>query len=244
LKRLEGMKAGKRNLFRLDSGNDAWDTLKAAGDRGKGNYCILKRNKRKESDEMWLRRAKRHGKRVAVRRGKKVWLGSVRIHPRKKGERLSEVYCVFEVTERKIDREGNRLLIPEIAVNSWWTNLDCEPEKVIELYHAHGTSEQFHSELKGDMGVERMPSGKFWVNKIVLGVAMNAYNALRILGQKSIERAGRKKFKRKRLGKVIRELICVAGKLVRHAGQLVLKVYEGDPITPIFLRLDALLDGL
>jgi hypothetical protein len=36
----------------------------------------------------------------------------------------------------------------------------------------------------------------------------------------------------------------VAGKLVSHAGQLVLKVYEGDPTTAVFLRLDAALDGL
>jgi hypothetical protein len=193
---------------------------------------------------MWLRRAKRYGKRVAVRRGKKVWIGSVRIHPRKGGERLDEVYCVFEVTERKIDREGNRLLIPEVEVNSWWTNLDCDAEKVIELYHKHGTMEQFHSELKSDMDVERLPSGKFEANRIALAVAMNAYNALRALGQKSIEVAGRKKFKRKRLGKVIREIICVAGKLASHAGTILLKVYEGDPTTAVFLRLDAALDGL
>jgi hypothetical protein len=244
LKRLEGMKAGKRYLFRLDSGNDAWETLKMVGEGGKGNYCIIKRNKRKERDEIWLKRARRLGKRVASRKGKKVWIGGVKIHPRKKGERLEEVYCVFEVTERKTDREGNRLLIAEVEVNSWWTNLECEPEKVIELYHGHGTSEQYHGELKSDMEAERLPSGKFEVNRIVLAVAMNAYNALRVLGQKSVETGGRKKFKRKRLGKVIGELICVAGKVVRHAGQLVLKIYEGETIAPLFLRLDAMLDSL
>jgi hypothetical protein len=244
MKGLEEMNVGKRYLFRLDSGNDAWETLKMAGEGEKGNYCIIKRNKRKERDEVWLKRAKRHGKRVGSRKGKKVWIGSVKIHPRKKGERLGEVYCVFEVIERKTDREGNRLLIPEVEVNSWWTNLECEAEKVIELYHEHGTSEQYHSELKTDMDVERLPSGKFEVNKIVLAVAMNAYNALRVLGQKSVEGGGRKKFKRKRLGKVIRDLICVAGKLVRHAGQLILKIYEGEAITPEFLRLDAMLDSL
>jgi hypothetical protein len=244
IKRLEEMKAGKRYLFRLDSGNDAWETLGTVGDRENGYYCIIKRNKRKESDEMWLKRAKRRGKRVVARKGKKVWVGSVKVHPRKKGEVLSEINCVFEVIERKRDREGNRLLIPEIEVNSWWTNLDIGPEKIIELYHAHGTSEQFHSELKSDMDVERLPSGKFEVNRIVLAVAMNAYNALRVLGQKAVAEAGRKRFKRKRLGKVIQDLICVAGKLVRHAGQLVLKVYEGEPMAPVLLRLDAALDSL
>ena len=27
--------------------------------------------------------------------------------------------------------------------------------------HVHGTRAQFHSELKGDMGVDRLPSGEF-----------------------------------------------------------------------------------
>jgi hypothetical protein len=94
------------------------------------------------------------------------------------------------------------------------------------------------------MEVERLPSGKFEVNRIVLAVAMNAFNALRVLGQKAVVEAGRKKFKRKRLGKVITDIICVAGKLVRHGRQLVLKIYEGDPIAPVFLRLDAALDSL
>ena len=240
--RLHGLQAGGRFLFRLDSGNDAWDTLKAITDGGKGHYCIIKRNKRRESDEKWLGRARRHGKRVESRKGKKVWVGAAPIHPRKKGETLIGMHCVFEVTERKIDREGNRLLIPEVEVNSWWTNLGCEAEKVIELYHGHATSEQFHSELKHDMDIERLPSLKFAVNRIVFAVAMNAYNTLKLLGQKSIQMKNRGKHKRKRLGKVIRDLICVAGKLVKHGRGLIFKINEKDPILPIFLRLNAALD--
>jgi hypothetical protein len=241
--RLRSIKAGRRYLYRLDSGNDAFDTLKAITGK-KGHYCIIKRNKRQENDETWLKRAKKYGKRVKSRTGKNVWIGRVDKHPRKKDERLEDVGCVFEVTERKTDVEGNRLLIPEIEVNSWWTNLGCEAEKVIELYHGHGTSEQFHSELKSDMGVERLPSGKLAVNKIVLSIAMNAYNALRLLGQKSLEQGKRVKHKRRRLGKVIRDLICVGGKLVTHSRMLVFKIYENDPVLPIFLRLNAMLDCL
>jgi len=237
--RLRGIQPGGRLLFRMDSGNDSFDTLKAV--TGNGRYCVIKRNKRRESDEKWLKRAKRHGKRVASRKGKKVWIGTARIHPRKKDEVLEDVICVFEVIERKTDSAGNRLLIPEIEVNSWWTNLTCGAEKVIELYHGHATSEQFHSELKNDMGVERLPSGKLAVNKIVLAVAMNAYNALKLLGQKSIEKEGRKKLKRKRLGKVIRDLICVGGKLVKHGRDLIFKMNEKDPMLSVFLRLNAAL---
>jgi len=239
--RLRGIQGGGRFLFRLDSGNDAWDTLKAITDTGKGHYCIIKRNKRRENDEKWLRRARRHGKRVKSRKGKKIWVGTVDTHPRKKGETLKGVRCVFEVIERRTDREGNRFLFPEIEVNSWWTNLGCEAEKIIGLYHGHATSEQFHGELKHDMDIERLPSGKFAVNEIVFAVAMNAYNTLKLLGQKSVEKRNQRKHRRKRLGKVIRDLICVAGKLVKHGRELAFKINEKDPMLPVFLRLDAAL---
>ena len=240
MRRLRDIQPGGRLLFRMDGGNDAFETLKTV--TGEGRYCIIKRNKRRENDEKWLKTARRYGKRVETRKGKKVWIGTARIHPRKKDETLEDVICAFEVTERKTDSRGNRYLIPEIEVNTWWTNLTCGAEKVIELYHGHATSEQFHSELKNDMGIERLPSGKLAVNKIVLAVAMNAYNALKMLGQKSIEKGCRKKHKRKRLGKVIRDLICVAGKLVRHGGELIFKMNEKDPVLPVFLRLNAALD--
>jgi hypothetical protein len=240
---LRGIQQGGRFLFRMDSGNDSFDTLKEVSEVRNGQYCIIKRNKRKESDEKWLRRAKRHGERVKARKGKKTWIGTIRIHPKKKDEILKDVVCVFEVTERRIDKYGNPFLIPEIEVNMWWTNLKIEAKKVIELYHRHGTSEQFHSELKGDMGVERLPSGKFEVNRIVLAIAMNAYNTLRLLGQKSIEPENLKMLKRKRLGKVIRDLICTAGKLVKHGRDLILKINEKDPRLPVFLRLYAVLDS-
>ena len=236
---LRSMQRGGRFLYRLDSGNDSFDTVKAIADSGKGHYCIIKRNKRRESDEKWLKRAKRHGKRIEMRRGKKTWVGMLPIHPRKGGEALKDVSLAFEVTERKTDWKGNPFLIPEIEVNSWWTNLRCGAEKVIELYCKHGTSEQFHAELKSDMGIERMPSGKFAVNRLVLAVAMNAYNALRVLGQKSAEKACRKRHKRKRLFKVIRDIICASGKLVRHGRDLIFKMNEKDPALAVFLRLEA-----
>jgi hypothetical protein len=238
---LNRIKVTGRILFRFDSGNDSFDTIEAVTSE-KTHYCVIKRNKRRESDEEWLKKAKRQGKRTTSRKGKKVWVGSFKIHPKKKDKVLKDVRIVYEVTERKIDVAGNLLLIPEIEVNSWWTNLECDAEKVIELYHGHATSEQFHSELKHDMDVERLPSGKFSVNRIALAVAMNAFNALKLLGQKSIEKENKKYNKRKRIGKVIHDLICVAGKLVKHGRQLIFKINEKDPVLPVFLRLSIALE--
>jgi hypothetical protein len=238
---LSRIKGSGRVLFRLDSGNDAFETIAAVS--GKDHYCIIKRNKRRESDEKWLKRAKRLGKLQQSRNGKKVWIGTVKIHPSKDRKTLKNIRIVFEVIERKIDSKGNQLLIPDIEVNSWWTNLGCRAEKIISLYQAHATSEQFHSELKHDMDIERLPSGKFAVNKIILAIAMNSFNTLRFLGQKSIEPESKKHIKRKRLGKVIRELICVAGKLVRHGRSLIFKIYEKDPMLPVFSKLYYALDS-
>jgi hypothetical protein len=241
IEQLKRIKTGGRILFRMDSGNDSFDTLKVLS-KVKTHYCIIKRNKRKENDEEWLRKAKRHGKRLSSRKGKKVWIGTLNLHPKKTEETLKGIHCVFKVIERKIDAKGNRLLFPEIEVNSWWTNLRFEAEKVIALYCGHATSEQFHSELKHDMDIERLPSGKFAVNKIILAIAMNAYNTLKLLGQKSLEKESTKYTKRKRIGKVISDLICVAGKLIKHGRQLIFKINERDPILPIFLQLYKALD--
>jgi len=50
------------------------------------------------------------------------------------------------------------------------------------------------------MEIERLISDKLAVNKVVFAVTTNAYNTLKMLGQKAIERKGLKKLKRKRIG--------------------------------------------
>lgn len=63
---------------------------------------------------------------------------------------------MFKVVERTIGRKGQVFLVSEIEVETYWKSLPDKPGTVIGLYHAHGTSEQFHSELKSDMDVERL----------------------------------------------------------------------------------------
>lgn len=73
---------------------------------------------------------------------------------------------------------------------------------------------QFHSEIKTDMGVERLPSGKFDTNELVLEPTVLAYNILRMIGQEAI-RQGKAPVKRivsrKRVRTVIQNLIHFAG---------------------------------
>ncbi|MCP3672073.1 MAG: hypothetical protein GY814_16885 [Gammaproteobacteria bacterium] len=92
----------------------------------------------------------------------------------------------MRVIERTIDKHGQSLLVPEIEIEGWWTSLDLKEEEVIHWYADHGTSEQFHSELKTDLDIERLPSGKFDTNALVLGCSMLAYNLLRWIGQNGL----------------------------------------------------------
>ena len=146
---------------------------------------IIKRNLRKESEEEWLEEAQAFGEWEEPREGKEVYTGETW------RERDGKLYrVVFEVIQRTIAADGQRLLVPEIEIATWWTSLKLPAKQVIELYHQHGTSEQFHSEIKSDMDLERLPSGKFATNALVLSLGQVAYNVLRLCGQTSLQQNG------------------------------------------------------
>lgn len=165
----------------------------------------------------------------------------------RKLEGLAEIDQVIRVTIRRIDRDGNHILFPEeeADIEVYCTNLPEDPKTVIDLYHDHGTSEQFHSELKNDMNVERLPSGKLAVNEIILQIAMICFNTLRLIGQTALlykeNLPYRHRGMRKRLGKVIDDLIRISCKIVRHARKTILKIWEHDPWVDVFRRVYAAL---
>lgn len=222
-------------LVRLDAGNDAADTLETLR-KAKVDF-LVKRNLRRESVEEWLEIAQAYGECREPREGKRVYVGDTH---RECGDRLWRV--VFEVTERTTTPEGQMLLLPEVAVATYWTSLgprQATPDEVIQLYRDHGTSEQFHSEIKSDLDLERLPSGRFVVNALVLNCGLVAYNVLRLIGQNAlredkdlppVERMPiRKKVKRRRLRSVIQDLMYLASRFVRHARRWGLALARQNP---------------
>ena len=119
-------------------------------------------------------------------------------------------------------KDKNATLIPELLPETYWcedVNVDDTDRDVISLYHAHGESEQFHSEIKTDMDLERFPSGKFDTNELVLELAMLAYNILRMIGDESIgpNHPMNHPIKRRRIGTVIKNLVMMACHITSHA---------------------------
>jgi Transposase DDE domain group 1 len=226
-------------LFRLDGGNDAASTIKMLANSG--HFFLIKRNLRKESPDYWLDTAEAEGEIIHNDDKKTVYRGVHTGRTPAGDESIPAMDIIFKVTKRYVDKKGEKLLFPKIDVETYWTNLIESPADVIELYHARGTSEQFHSELKSDMGIERLPSGKFAVNAVLLHIAMIAFNALRLIGQTALGLKEELPYDtnviRKRLRKVIDDLIRVGCKLIYHSRKWTLKFWDHDPWLPVFSKL-------
>ena len=227
-------------LIRMDSGNDAIENLGIL--LNDGSWFIVKRNLRRESKEAWLEEMKRCCKDIRTpREGKTVYVGStwreVSYLDKDGKPKVETLRMVYEITERTIDKRGQVLLLPDVEVNMWWTNLGWTDDEIIESYHAHGECEQYHSELKTDMDVERLPSGKFDTNALVLELAMIAYNLLRMIGQESLKykQGDKRHVRRRRLRTVISNLIQAAGHLTYHARKLRLSLGQSNAWADAFI---------
>lgn len=236
-------------LVRLDGGNDALENvdviLEYNVDRAEHKQAdfVIKWNPRREDPAEWARYADVHSHWEDVREGKRVSVFSID-HSRDWKGHTYTIRRVMRVVERTIDKKGQLLLAPELEMEGWWTSLDIPEHEVIQLYADHGTSEQFHSEFKSDMDVERLPSGKFATNALVLACSMLAFNLLRWVGQNGLtgpKAPRRHKAKRRRIKTVIQELMYVAARVVQSGRYLKLCFGKGcrsvDAFTEVYHKL-------
>jgi hypothetical protein len=147
---------------------------------------------------------------------------------------------VLHLIERTIDRDGQILLLPDIEIEGWLTSLELPVAQIVALYQAHGTHEQFHSEFKTDLELERLPSGKFATNDLVLSLAVLAFNILRAIGQATLidpdDSPIRHPAKRRRLRTVMQEIIGVAARVIAHARRLTLGLGQRCAAFSVFER--------
>lgn len=174
----------------------------------------------------------RAGKRVTV------WDEQVRIE----GQALPQ-RRVMRLTERTIDARGQHLIEPQWIIEGWTTSLNArqfDALAIIALYEGHGAHEQFHSEFKTDLDLERLPSGKFDTNALVCALAALAMNILRLLGQAGLhgpDAPVRHPAKRRRLKTIVQELIYRAARLIEHGRRCILGLGANDRSAVAFMRL-------
>lgn len=149
---------------------------------------------------------------------------------------------VLRLIERRIDKHGQVLIVPELALEGWTTSLPAKfcAKEIIALYADHATHEQFHSEFKTDLDLTRLPSGKFDTNYLVCQLAALAMNILRLMGQRGLlgpDAPVRHSAKRRRIKTVMQELIYRAGRLIEHGRRLILGLGANDRAAKAFARV-------
>lgn len=219
----------KKLLYRMDSAHDSLDNRIEFAGYAKTDY-ITKWNPRKQNELHWWRLGVETGVVTQPRLGKQVALLSVQeketVADENGAKKTYTFRRVIRVTERTIDKKGQPLLIPEIELEGWWTSLKLDDQKIIDLYKGHGQCEQYHAEIKTDMDLERLPSGKFATNQLVMACGALVYNILRFVGQIAlVSNKGiiRHEAKRRRIKTVIQEMIYFAGRMIASGRRLKLR---------------------
>lgn len=232
----------KEILIRLDSGNDDIKNVHICHE-SETDY-IIKRNIRKESLEEWLDTAMQTKEREVKTDKKDEYFGfkvvERVIKEEGKDDKSISIKMAFHVKKIK-ERKGQKLLIPEIEVDTYWTSLNETADKIVKLYNNHGTSEQFHSEIKSDMDIERLPSGKFETNYLFLQLGMIAYNVLRLIGQRSLDGNDsplKTKVERRRIRTVMQNIMYLASKIVKHAKKIRMKISKHNVWANTFIRIE------
>ena len=154
------------------------------------------------------------------REGKTVYIGStfkdIHFTSESGEEKVIRNRIVYEMTERTSMANGQLLLVPDVELNMFWTNLGDSDEDIIALYHAHGECEQF------------------------LELTVLAYNILRMIGHEAVRQGNapaKRIVSRKWVRTVIQNLIHFAGHFTRHARQLLLSISRSNAWADCFLAL-------
>lgn len=223
-------------LVRLDSAHDAIATLVALSQE-KVDF-IVKWNPRGTDVPARASAIFAQGKLVKQDKDGRIAIMTEtveRTHTDEDGKKQTiTVRRVLRATEHNFDRDGTPRLIPDVEIEGWWTNLSIAKDKVIDLYKGHALCEQYHSELKSDLDLERLPSGKFATNALVMHCAALAYNILRAVGQVGLmdKKRARRAKQRRRLKTVLQDLMYFAGRVIIHARGWTLRFSRHAPDKP------------
>lgn len=233
-------------LCRFDSGHDSVDTINALNKKNV-KFIIKKKSRRNDYPEDLLEKAKSFcdKKESYSFRSTNVYYGYfTEMYPAGKEEVASKAHIAFMIKEYNEDKKGNTLLFPEIELNLYWTNLAEDAQTIVSLYKDHATSEQYHSEIKNDLNFEKLASGKYRVNKMLLSSLTNAYNILRIIGEITLlnqfylPEGTTGKRDRIRIKTVLRDIIYTSARFMRKGKDMVLRLYKKNPWTELLLRID------
>jgi len=114
--------------------------------------------------------------------------------------------------------KGGQYFYHAVATN--WLEEEKNTEEVLKWHNQRGQSENFNKELKIGLGMERMPCGQSYANAVFFRIGVIAYNLF--IGFKRLSCP--ESWMRHTIATFRWKMVQVAGRIVRHAGETVLKL--------------------
>ena len=148
------------------------------------------------------------------------------------GYELAEtVHCMNEtkkafrlVVKRQMRRQGELFekegpyFYHAVATN--WVEKEKDTQEVLKWHNQRGQAENFNKELKIGFGMERMPCGQTYANAVFFRVGVIAYNLF--IGFKRLSCP--ESWMKHTIATFRWKMVQVAGRIVQHAGETVLKL--------------------
>src|SRR4030043_2078956 len=114
--------------------------------------------------------------------------------------------------------EEGQYFCHEVATN-WWEE-ERNTGDVLEWHNQRGQAETFNKEVKNGIGMERMPCGQSYANAVFFRIGVLAYNLF--IGFKRLSCP--ESWMKQTIGTFRWKMVQVAGRIVKHAGETVLKL--------------------
>lgn len=128
------------------------------------------------------------------------------------------------VVKREIRRQGELFekgrpyFYHAVATN--WPEEEKNTEEVLRWHNQRGEAENFNKELKIGLGMERMPCGQTYANAVFFRIGVIAYNLFIGFKRLSCPESWMKQI----IATFRWKMVQVAGRIVRHAGEVILKL--------------------
>jgi hypothetical protein len=119
------------------------------------------------------------------------------------------------------------------AVASNWPEEEKDAQAVLTWHNQRGQAEKFNKELKYGFGQNQMPCGESYANAVYFRLGVIAYNLF--IGSKRLSSI--ETWARHTMATFRWKLVQIAGRVVHHAGRVILKLAVGDENFELFQRI-------
>jgi hypothetical protein len=141
------------------------------------------------------------------------------VHCMEKTKKAFRLVIKREVRRQgELFEKGGQFFYHAVATN--WLEEEKKTGEVLTWHNQRGQAENFNKELKIGLGMDRMPCGQSYANGVFFRIGVIAYNLF--IGFKRL--ACPESWVKQTIATFRWKMVQVAGRIVKHAGEVVLKL--------------------